>query len=48
MYMYELDKPKNITKIAQEIAVVVPVLRLEKVFLYIDIVLFLHLLVLWD
>ena len=47
--MYELDKPKNIIKIAQETAVVVPVWRAYKVSLYIDIVLlFLHLLVIWE
>ena len=44
-----LTNQKNIIKIAQETAVVVPVWRLLKVSLYIDIVLvFLHLLVLWD
>ena len=47
MFMYELDKPKNI-KIAQETAVVVPVWRPKNVSLYINIVLFLHLLVLWE
>ena len=47
--LYELDKPKNIIKIAQETGILVPVWRPSKVSLYIDIVfLFLHLLVLWE
>ena len=48
MYMYEPDKPTNI-KIVQETTVIVPVWRPSKVSLYIDtMLLFLHLLVLWD